>query len=418
MDAIQPTTTKERFAVLDALRGFALFGILLANLLSFFGLYVLPSEEVIALPILDRGVLFFIDMFVEGKFYSLFSMLFGIGFGLQAMRMQQTPGFFKTYWYRRMVILLAFGLTHMVFIWNGDILTLYALLGMLLPLFMNLSDRALIRWIVCLLVVPIPMFFLTYATSDWSFWGSLSRYSAELKTELGYGDLSNLEMRTSDSAREVFFGNFLNVIPRPMSYLTTGRYPQVLGLFLIGMYAARHLSPVAAGRVPLNRITIAAFVAGLLGSFAYAAIKLVIGGGYLPHTPIGALQAFAYFLGAPLMALAIGWVFITGWRRTSGAGVFAPLATLGRMALTNYLFQTSLSMALFFGYGLGLMGQLPFTLLPLFAFGILLIQWIMSHYWLRWQPQGPLESIWKKLAYARLAPRTTPSERTATGSVD
>ena len=401
MNVLQPTTRNERFEVLDALRGFALFGILLANLVSFFGYSTLTSEEIVALPISDRGVLFFIDWFVEGKFYGLFSILFGVGFGLQAVRMGQAPNDFRAYWYRRMFVLLAFGLVHMVCIWNGDILTLYALLGMLLPLFMNLSDRALIRWIVCLLAAPLVVYAVTYVTSESSLWGVLSRFSAELKAELGYGGRSQLEMRTSDSMREVFTVNVLNVIPRPMSYFVSGRYPQVLGLFLCGMYIARHLPAVVKGRVSLNGAAIAAFVTGLLCAFAYAWIKGTTGT-YYALTPVGAVQAAVYHIGAPLLSLGIAWAFVTAWSKASASGVFVHLATLGRMALTNYLFQTSVSVALFFGYGLGLMAKLPFSFLPLFAFGILFCQWLLSHSWLQRHRQGPLESIWKRLAYVPL----------------
>ncbi len=406
MSTVRPTTAKERYEVLDALRGFALFGILMANLYSFFGYNSMTPEEIIGLPMADRGVLFFIDWFIEGKFFGLFSILFGIGFGLQAARMAATPEFFRWYWYRRMFILLAIGLTHMVFVWIGDILTLYSLLGMLLPLFLNLSDRALIRWIIGLLAAPIIMFFITYATGESPFWSSLTRYSAQLKAELGFGELSFLEMRTSDSAQEVFFANALGVIPRPMSYLLSGRYPQVFGLFLIGLVFSRRLPGLVTKRIPLTRNMILLFLLGLLCSFAYAWTKAATGW-YHSLTPMGAVQAVVLHIGAPPLSLAIGWAFLAAWHRASNAGFFTRLATLGRMALTNYLLQTSVSVLLFSGYGLALMGELPFSVLPLFAIGILYSQWLFSHYWLRTHAQGPIETIWKRLAYVKHAARSS-----------
>ena len=400
VSTLQPTTTRERYEVLDALRGFALFGILMANLYSFFGYNTLAPEQIISLPLADRGVLFFIDWFIEGKFFGLFSILFGVGFGLQAARMAGTAGYFRSYWYRRMIVLLTIGLIHMVFVWIGDILTLYAFLGMFLPFFLNVSDRALLRWIVCLLAAPIVIFFVTYATSESAFWGSLSRYSAQLKVELGFGDLSLLEMRTSDSAREVFFANALGVIPRPMSYLLSGRYMQVFGLFLIGLLLSRRLPGIVASRIPLTRTMSVAFLIGLVCSLAYAWTKAATGS-YYSLTPMGAVQAVVLHVGAPPLSLAIGWVFLTLWHRASESAAFGRLATLGRMALSNYLFQTTVSVALFFGYGLGLMGELPYSVLPLFAFGILFCQWLFSHYWLRTHAQGPLETLWKRLAYVK-----------------
>lgn len=396
----QPTAKRERLVVLDALRGFALIGILLANLVSFFGLYSLSPADVLALPVLDRGVLFLIDWFIESKFFGLFSILFGMGFGLQASRMERTPGFFRPYWYRRMLVLLAVGLAHMVFVWNGDILTLYAVLGLLLPLFMSLSNRALIGWIVVLLIAPIAIFFVTYATSEAAFWSSLSRYSAEWKIELGYEGRSVLEMRTSDSAREVFFANALNVISRPMGYLISGRYPQVFGLFLIGLFLSRHLPDLVTRRLQPSRRWLAAFTLGLLCSLVYAWTKLATGT-YYSLTPMGAFQAVVLHIGAPLLSLGIGWVFVSAWQGTPGSALMRHLATLGRMALTNYLFQTCSAVLLFYGYGLGWMGDLPFALIPVFAAGILVAQGLFSHFWLRTHAQGPLEIVWKRLAYGR-----------------
>ena len=152
---IKPTTGSERLQVLDALRGFALFGILLANLYSFMGYNTYSPEEIVLLPIFDRAVLFFIDWFVEGKFYGIFSILFGVGFALQAERFRAADVNFSTFWFRRMIVLCCIGLLHMYLVWNGDILTLYSILGMLLPMFLTLSNRTLVRWILVLCVDPV-----------------------------------------------------------------------------------------------------------------------------------------------------------------------------------------------------------------------------------------------------------------------
>ena len=181
MSGIKPTTGSERLVVLDALRGFALFGILFANLYSFIGYNTYSPEEIIALPVLDRAVLFFIDWFVEGKFYGIFSILFGVGFALQAQRFSTAYANFFAFWFRRMVVLCCIGLLHMYLVWNGDILTLYAVLGLFLPFFLNLSNRTLLRWIVALLSIPLLIHGLLYFTHEASFWGSLTRFSAGVR---------------------------------------------------------------------------------------------------------------------------------------------------------------------------------------------------------------------------------------------
>ena len=134
-----PVMKKERFAILDILRGFALVGIAVANFPEFALFTFLKPDAVAAMPTAgaDRWVRFLQYVFVDGKFYTIFSLLFGIGFSIiisNAMR-RGASGF--RVFYRRMAILLGFGFVHLMFIWSGDILMLYALMGMLLPLFRN-----------------------------------------------------------------------------------------------------------------------------------------------------------------------------------------------------------------------------------------------------------------------------------------
>lgn len=399
MSSIKPTTGSERLQVLDALRGFALFGILFANLYSFIGYNTYSPAEIVVLPIWDRAVLFFIDWFVEGKFYGIFSILFGVGFALQAERFKNANANFSAFWLRRMIILCCMGLLHMYLVWNGDILTLYSLLGMLLPLFLNLSNRTLLRWVMALLLIPLIIHGILYMTPDAPFWGSMRRFSTDLKAQWGFADLSLLEMRTSDAVREVLAVNVLYAIPRAMSYLLSGRYFQVLGLFLIGILLARQWLPKIRNNdisVPTSAIWIG--VIGLITSFAYAVIKGIIGTPFA-LTELGLVQAVVYHVGSTSLALGIAMLFLYFWASGRGQGVFSNLALLGRMALTNYIFQNVTAIMLFFGYGLALMREVPFASLPFFAFGILAVQWVFSRLWLQRFKQGPLEYLWRKLSY-------------------
>src|SRR6187549_1063675 len=144
---------RRRIPALDVLRGVAVGGILLANVGVFFGLFLLSPDRVAALPTAgaDRIATFLEHVLVEGKFYSIFSLLFGIGFGVQLSRGGDAavPRF-----RRRVRILLAIGAVHAFFIWAGDILMLYAFLGLLMPWFARKADRALLKWTVGLLCIP------------------------------------------------------------------------------------------------------------------------------------------------------------------------------------------------------------------------------------------------------------------------
>ena len=139
--------------VLDVLRGVAVGGILLANTFVFFGLFLIPPARAAAFSThsLDRVVEFAEHVLVEGKFYSIFSLLFGIGFGLQLSRRGDAS---VTRFRRRLRVLLLIGAAHALLIWAGDILLLYALLGFSMPWFAKKDARSLLRWTVGLLATP------------------------------------------------------------------------------------------------------------------------------------------------------------------------------------------------------------------------------------------------------------------------
>ena len=209
--------------------------------------------------------------------------------------------------------------------------------------------------------------------------------------EWGYAELSLLEMRTSSDVSEVGAINILQAIPRAMSYLMTGRYFHVLGLFLIGILLTRIWLPKIKNKtitVPTSAILFG--VLGLIFSFAYAWTKLEMGSGYELNA-LGVFQVIVYNVGSTTLALGIAMLFLYWWALGKVQSLFQNLAMLGRMALTNYIFQNITAVIIFFGYGFALMGKVPFSYLPLFAIGILLSQWLFSRFWLGKFKQGPLE---------------------------
>lgn len=401
MALTRPTNKSERIAQIDSLRGLALLGILLANLYSFMGYNSYSPQQIVELPTVDRAVLFGIDWFVEGKFYGIFSMLFGVGFALQQERFAQrgdAPSFAR-YWRRRMSVLLCIGLLHMYLVWNGDILTLYAILGFFLPSFAKRSQNTLLRWIFALLLIPLLIHVGIYLAPRASFWGIAGRFSQGLQEQLGYGERSLLQMRVSSQWDQVFWINVLKAIPRPMSYLMTGRYFQVLGMFLCGVVAARRwLSGLGQGpwKPPKSARWIGAL--GLVTSLAYALIKGAIGSPFAVDE-VGLIQALVYHVGAICLALGLSAVLLGRWSAVPNSWLARQLALPGRMALSNYLIQNICAVLIFFGYGLAQMRALPFAYLPLFALGIFSLQLLSSRWWLSRFEQGPVELLWKRLAY-------------------
>src|SRR5918993_1669184 len=162
---LEPTSVTERYHLLDVLRGFALSGVLLANMQTHSGYFFLsePAKQALGTADADHIVEWIEHFLIEGKFYSLFSMLFGIGFALQMKRAAAFDTSFLPRFRRRLVIMFLIGLLHAVFLYVGDILTVYALTGFLLIFFRKSSNKVLLRSAVILLLLPV----VQYAI----FWG-------------------------------------------------------------------------------------------------------------------------------------------------------------------------------------------------------------------------------------------------------
>ncbi|MDO6426938.1 DUF418 domain-containing protein [Thalassotalea sp. 1_MG-2023] len=385
-------STKRRIRALDTMRGFALCGIIFANLVSFTGFYSLSFNEIQALSWWDRGVLFVIDFLIEGKFYSVFATLLGVGFALQYAKYNRQDKNFTTFWLKRMLVLFVIGLSHMYLIWHGDILTLYSLLGVCLLFFKDIDDTRLRYWIIVLLCAPLVMHLLLSLTSHLTGWNVLTDIVYSLRKNLGYQDVSLLSLRTAQEAKDVFWGNIFSAIPRPMAYLKTGRPFQVLGQFLLGLYLAR-IYLRGQMSVPSKSNIIALFVVGAGFSAIYAYIKAITGSPFSTDF-LGLFQGLVYHVSCIMMALA----YMALLYRLSHNGVsFSGLSQLGRMALTMYLMQTTVCVLLFYGYGFAWMGNVPFYSIIVFGTCIISIQLLFARYWLKNYQLGPLEYLWRRL---------------------
>ena len=227
-----PTSAKERYAVLDALRGLALLGIALANFPEF-GLWTfLSAEQQTALPTaeVDRWVRFAQYMLVDGKFYTIFSLLFGVGFSLILMRHS------RTLFIRRMLILVAIGFLHLMFVWNGDILLLYAVGGLLLTLFVRWSDRVLLCTALGLILLPVGL-----EVMGWSLAGPLYERWWAVATANGIteGNFATW-LRDAHSYPEIFAFLQQGAVECMWEFADGHRLPKVLGLFMLGYLIGKH----------------------------------------------------------------------------------------------------------------------------------------------------------------------------------
>ena len=391
-----PVTCDERLGVVDALRGFALFGILLANILYWSGWGMVTDAQRLAWggAVGDLWQYRLHHLWVDGKFYTIFSFLFGAGFALQLERLLRRGQDGLRIYRRRVLILLGIGIVHNFLIWDGDILLLYAALGLLLPLFHRWRSRALL-WTGMALIFVVPFAGISlFDALGWKPQNFFYSHSDAIARALGASPAPDQILAWMQ--REDWRGWFAWIASGPsFSFglrLETWRIPKVLGIMLIGMSAGRGLADgsLLANRALLKRVLVLGLLIGLPASVVFAARP---GQGQadwpslIGTMPLGMAYAAAF---------ALAWPWASRW-----LGVFA---APGRMALTNYLTHSVLGVSLFYGIGLGWVGRLPIW--GFYGYAVLLFtaQVLFSRWWLARHEQGPMEALWRRWTYgARVA---------------
>ena len=393
---VSTSPVRERIQALDVLRGVAVAGILFANVLVFFGLTFMPPDRAAALPTVDadRIGLFLERVFVEGKFYSVFSLLFGIGFGVQLARGGDAvlPRF-----KRRLRILLAIGAIHAFLIWAGDILMLYALLGFTMPWFARKSNRELLRWTVILLAVPTALYVVAVAVS------MLVGSGAAQSTQPGSGVPANIlkffEAMGSGGFKDAFIGNLVFLAGRWADLFATVRFPKVLGMFVLGLWTVRTglaLSP-SDHRATLVRWSLLGWGVGLpaniIAAWAFEHWD------YLPPSVGGLLGTAMQGVGVPMLAL--GYAATVALLVVDGRRLITVFAPVGRMALTNYVMQSIICVVLSYGFGFALWWRVGASRAMAIGAAIIVLQIPLSAWWLSRFRFGPIEWIWRRLTYGR-----------------
>lgn len=395
-----PVGPSERSVVLDVLRGLALLGIALANFPEFSLYSFLPPEAAEALPTagFDRVVRYLQYLFVDGKFYTIFSLLFGVGFSIiLANAARRGVDGFRIF-YRRMAVLLLIGLLHLMFLWSGDILVLYALLGMLLPLFRNVSNRGLLIWAFGLLSLPVAVdFFVEYSGFSPSApfvelqWRCCDRYGI---TESNFAYWLRDATHYGQTFEFLIHGAWVRV----QEFIDGNRYFRVMGLFLLGFYIGRNrlYADLAGRRRELERLARLGFVFGLPLSCLYAWSAL-------HGRPWGTGLHSVFYL---VSVFPLGFAYVAGaslcCMRHPQWKIFRSFAAPGRMALTNYIGQSVFGMGLFYGIGLGFGAEVGLVWVVLIAAGVWIVQSLFSRLWLACCRFGPLEWLWRMLTYGKV----------------
>ncbi|UUF02821.1 DUF418 domain-containing protein [Xanthomonas hortorum] len=408
-DFLQPIAATERIVVLDVLRGFALLGILLMNIEAFVGPLDLALTGVDPhWHGIDRVADALVYFFVQGKFYTLFALLFGMGFAVMAQRAEQAGrAFFGTY-LRRTLGLLAIGLAHALLLWSGDILVTYALLALLLLATRSVPTVTL-PWVAALVYCCAPGLMLLYGAA-----GTLTQAdpAAAVEWKAAMTDAAQQAVANVQAQRAAYgSGTYLQAtlqrwhdLQEAMTGLSING-PAMLGMFLLGSWFVRSGAIAAPERFPrlFRTLRYGVLPLGLgvmLVSYALepwmdpARLDLRVSGAFALSLIAGPLMSLGYAAWVVRLAPRLAW-----------------LAPAGRMALTNYLLQSLLCTWVFYGYGLGYFEQLPRTWQLPFALGLFALQVVLSQLWLRWFRFGPMEWLWRSVTYLRVPPMRRGSAR-------
>lgn len=401
--ATAPVADAERAVLLDVLRGIALFGILTINIYIFAN----PSWAMgldNSTQGLDRAVEFGITWFAQAKFYSLFSFLFGVGFAVQMRNEQRGDAGFAARYLRRALALFCFGLAHVIFLWEGDILILYSLVGLLLLAFRDVSDKALKRWIVGLIGIPfllvLGLFLLIVLVRlvpgvDVKF--------SEAEKEAIAGMVKETEKAIHEAQSTTYVRAMGHRLLQYLLYtiVMATVAPVILGMFLIGLMVGRRRIPQnpEEHRLLIRRTAIVGMTCGLLlGGFVALATL------YFPLITAFPALFINNMLAGPVLALGYAATITLIYIRTGPALWTKPLAAAGRMPLTNYLSQSVICTSIFAGYAGGMIGQVSPSGLLGIAIAIYSCQLVVSMIWLSVFRIGPMEWLWRTITYGKLQP--------------
>ena len=382
-----PVSSSERIIALDAVRGFALLGVLVANLVLFSisnNVSTDMQQEAMFADPLNRFVLFAVLWLVDDKASTLFAILFGAGFWLQLSRLRSRGSHAASLYLRRLLILFLFGVANLFLIWPWDILQQYALVGLVLLALRAISTRLALVLGVLLAIAGKPVVDWLFDQAGWRAAADAQVYSdhAIAQRQKAYLEGGYLDWLRETSL--LVWNDYL------LSGAILGWAAYVLGRFLIGMVLMRENAVERLVKDP-RRLGAATIVLMTLG-LALEAIRAAVLLGFLSAPEF--IRVVCQAVGAPALAVAYAGLILMALRSDIGRLLFTPIMKVGQMALTNYLAQGLFVGLLLFsqGPGLALAGQLSPGSAALCATGFFALQVLLSHIWLANFQRGAVRS--------------------------
>lgn len=414
---MKPVAATERIMLLDVLRGLAIFGMFSVNMTADLPWGDTFREQILATP--DRVVMILVDLLARGRFITIFSLLFGLGFYVQLERAQARGEEFAVTYLRRVLGLFMIAAVANVAGLDTDVLIDYAMFGALLLLFYKRSQRFLLfSVIICFLAAQAPGFVEYYRSLDGQVtvvaqMEQSDQLSATSEKSVQPDVATDEDLEKAEPTRIYREGSFVQIAKhrasRLLKYVKSFeqrlRDIDILGLLLLGVYVARRgvLSDPEVRREFARRALPWLLSIGSAGVLAFVVIEHFLSAAWDSEP----LLLVKWAIGWPMMVV-LGLGYAAGitllLERDNWRKLFSPLASVGRLALTNFLFTTLVFAVIAYSWGLGLYEKVqPFTglvvVLLVFPMQVLASQW-----WLRHFNFGPFEWCWRSMTYGRLPP--------------
>ncbi|NAY90992.1 DUF418 domain-containing protein [Muricauda sp. JGD-17] len=402
MTSITPSSSKKRIEIIDALRGFALAGIVVVHLVENYIGGPPPDifQEAVHQGVADSIVDGFVNFFLRGKFFALFSFLFGLSFFIQMDNAAQKGGYFGGRFLWRLILLLGIGYAHSLF-YAGDILTVYAMLGVFLIPFYKMKNK----WVLlcsALLFLGLGRFLVFGFTHGENLFGDLTVSGDDPQVVAYYNTLKD------GSLMDVFSINAWTSHLNKMDFQfgVFGRGYLTFGFFLLGLYVGRtgFFKKYRESKKLIKRTWIWSLVLFLISGVAMAFIFGNIGPDVKFDNWLVMLGLTAYDVSNVAMTLIYISVFVILYKRTKTQMWLSKFAPYGKMALTNYFFQSVFGTFLLFGWGLGMIGELRNLYTFALSLMIVAIQMFLSKWWLKRFQYGPLEWLWRSATFLKSFP--------------
>ncbi|WP_422087392.1 DUF418 domain-containing protein [Variovorax sp.] len=374
-------SSHERQSLVDALRGFALLGILVVNIATFSSpFYGMGVPDPMAQTAVERAALFARSFLFETKFYLLFSFLFGYSFTLQMQSAERDGKPFAPRMLRRLVGLWVLGLLHAVVLYHGDILTTYAVIGGVLLLLRRRGDGVMACCAVSLVLLTSLL---------WASLGFLmTRAGVDADTRSLYAE-AVAALHAYRGTPATVIAQHVRELAQVWVVLAFAQAPTALAMFLAGFIAGRRglLANAGAHRALFERLFFCGLLIGVPGAMFY-------GLSTMRNSDSGGREVIGLALGlltAPFLTAAYASGLVLLFQTPRGRALVAWLAPAGRMALSNYLLQSLVCAWIFLAYGLRLMGSVGPLASFAFAFSIFAVQLLLSRWWMQRFAYGPVE---------------------------